>query len=322
MSEQPESTERVENFQREQIKLVDFNSYPLADVLPDLLKDRTLGKNIVFATDGYEDLITGGTARSEITAEILRANSGLIQPRVCKSQEQQAARTREKAEVFTPSWLCNHMNNHCDKEWFGRDGVFNVETDQGWTTNEEAVVFDPPKDWKEYVKSTRLEITCGEAPYLVSRYDAATGVLIPVGDRIGILDRKLRVVNENTKRQDDWLRWTLKAFQSVYGYEFQGDSLLLARANLLLTFTEYLKVRWARDATIDELNKIADVISWNLWQMDGLKCCPPFYEPAKENEQFCLFDISESKEESADSMIYDWEAKATVPYKNLKKRER
>lgn len=214
------------------------------------------------------------------------------------------------------------MNNHCDKEWFGRDGVFNVETNQGWTTNEEAVVFDPPKGWKEYVQSTRLEITCGEAPYLVSRYDAATGVLIPVGDRIGILDRKLRVVNENTTRQDDWLRWTLKAFQSVYGYEFQGDSLLLARANLLLTFTEYLKVRWARDATIDELNKIADVISWNLWQMDGLKCCPPFYEPAKENEQFCLFDISESKEESADSMIYDWEAKATVPYKNLKKRER
>ena len=168
MSEQPESTERVENFQREQIKLVDFNSYPLADVLPDLLKDRTLGKNIVFATDGYEDLITGGTARSEITEEILRANSGLIQPRVCKSQEQQAARTREKAEVFTPSWLCNHMNNHCDKEWFGRDGVFNVETNQGWTTNEEAVVFDPPKGWKEYVQSTRLEITCGEAPYLVS----------------------------------------------------------------------------------------------------------------------------------------------------------
>lgn len=322
MSEQPESTERVENFQREQIKLVDFNSYPLADVLPDLLKDRTLGKNIVFATDGYEDLITGGTARSEITAEILRANSGLIQPRVCKSQEQQAARTREKAEVFTPSWLCNHMNNHCDKEWFGRDGVFNVETDQGWTTNEEAVVFDPPKGWKEYVQSTRLEITCGEAPYLVSRYDAATGVLIPVGDRIGILDRKLRVVNENTTRQDDWLRWTLKAFQSVYGYEFQGDSLLLARANLLLTFTEYLKVRWARDATIDELNKIAVVISWNLWQMDGLKCCPPFYEPTNENEQFNLFEASCNKEKVADSMIFDWASKTPVLYKNLKKTEK
>ena len=320
MSEQPESTERVENFQREQIKLVDFNSYPLADVLPDLLKDRTLGKNIVFATDGYEDLITGGTARSEITAEILRANLGLIQPRVCKSQEQQAARTREKAEVFTPSWLCNHMNNHCDKEWFGRDGVFNVETDQGWTTNEEAVVFDSPKGWKEYVQSTRLEITCGEAPYLVSRYDAATGVLIPVGNRIGILDRKLRVVNENTKRQADWLRWTLKAFQSVYGYEFQGDNLLLARANLLLTFTEYLKVRWSRDATIGELNQVADVISWNLWQMDGLKCCPPFYEPTKENEQLNLFETSCNQEKVADSMIFDWASEIPVLYKNLKKR--
>ena len=126
-------------------------------------------------------------------------------------------------------------------------------------------------------------------------------------------------MNENTKRQADWIRWTLKAFQSVYGYEFQGDNLLLARANLLLTFTEYLKVRWSRDATIDELNKIADVISWNLWQMDGLKCCPPFYEPTNENEQFNLFEASCNQEKVADSMIFDWASKTPVLYKNLKR---
>ena len=42
-----------------------------------------------------------------------------------------------------------------------------------------------------------MEITCGEAPYLVSRYDVVKGEIIPVEDRIGILDRKLRVINEN-----------------------------------------------------------------------------------------------------------------------------
>ena len=157
------------------------------------------------------------------------------------------------------------------------------------------MVFDSTKGWKEYVQSTRLEITCGEAPYLVSRYDAATGVLIPVEDRIGILDRKLRAVSENTKRQDSWLRWTLKAFQSVYGYEFQGDNLLLARANLLLTFTEYLNARWARDATIGELNEIANVISWNLWQMDGIHDVIPYEgavcEQKKENEPHQILSL-------------------------------
>lgn len=295
-------------------KLIVFFSYPVSEVLPDLLMDRTTGRHIIFATDGYE----GYSKTDEITVDAVIK----INPRVTKTFEGQIARTREKAEVFTPSWLCNQMNNHCDKEWFGREGVFNVETEQGWTTNEEAVAFDSPKGWKEYVQSNRLEITCGEAPYLVSRYDAATGALIPVGDRIGILDRKLRVVKENTKRQADWLRWTLKAFQSVYGYEFQGDNLLLARANLLLTFTEYLKERWERDATIDELHGIADVISWNIWQMDGLKCSPPYYEPTKESEQLGLFDVLEKKEESVDSVIFDWVAKTTIPYKNLKKREK
>lgn len=56
--------------------------------------------------------------------------------------------------------------------------------------------------------SKRLEITCGEAPYIVSRYDAATGEIIPIERRIGILDRKLRVVNENTETEEDWLFWT------------------------------------------------------------------------------------------------------------------
>ena len=72
--------------------------------------------------------------------------------------------------------------------------------------------------------SRRLEITCGEAPYIASRYDAATGEIIPLERRIGILDRKLRIVNENATDEDEWFKWAFRAFQSVYGYEYQATT--------------------------------------------------------------------------------------------------
>lgn len=138
--------------------------------------------------------------------------------------------------------------------------------------------------------SRRLEITCGEAPYIVSRYDASTGESIEIKNRIGILDRKLRVVGENTDNEKDWLKWTKRAFQSVYGYEYQGDNLLIARINLLATFTEYLEDRWERRATLNELKTIANIISWNFWQMDGLTGTVPIGVPRNSMKQMSLFD--------------------------------
>lgn len=175
-----------------------------------------------------------------------------IQPRVEKAAEEQFARTRKKAEVFTPSWIANKMNNHCDEEWFGRKNAFNTETENGekWVTNQFPIQFDGKTTWKGYVDSRRLEITCGEAPYIVSRYDAATGKIIPIADRIGILDRKLRVVHENAADGEEWLKWAIRALQSSYGYEFQGDKLLIARVNVLVTFVENYTLRF--DSQPDE----------------------------------------------------------------------
>ena len=91
------------------------------------------------------------------------------------------------------------MNNHLDEEWFGRKDVFNQELDKSWKTKEETISLPEGKTWQQYVDSRRLEITCGEAPYIVSRYDASTGEMIePLKKRIGLLDRKLRIVNENS----------------------------------------------------------------------------------------------------------------------------
>lgn len=50
---------------------------------------------------------------------------------------------------------------------------------------------------------------------LASRYDAATA--IPVARRIGILDRKLRVVSENAATEEEWLKFATHAVQSTYG---------------------------------------------------------------------------------------------------------
>jgi hypothetical protein len=247
---------------------------------------------------------------------------------VLKNQEQQQARTRTKAEVFTPSWICNKMNNHCDEEWFGRSNVFNVETEQGWTVNTERILFKEPNDWKKYVDSRRLEITCGEAPYIVSRYDAATGEPIKISDRIGILDRKLRVVNENTDNEKDWFTWTLRAYQSVYGYEFQGDNLLIARINLLVTFVDYMQDAWNRKPTEKELQKIVNVIVWNFWQMDGMTGQIPFGKIKKaETAQYSIFDFIvsdelqndvETEQCDTDCRIFDWRSNKSITYKSMR----
>lgn len=309
-------------------KLIDLNTYLVSENLKALLKDKTTKKNIIFATSVYSSKGTPIKETEQITEEILKGFTQYeIQPRVLKNKEQQQERTRAKAEVFTPSWICNKMNNHCDEEWFGRKNVFNTEQEQGWLVNTEKVKFDTEDGWKKYVDSKRLEITCGEAPYIVSRYDAATGELLEIRQRIGILDRKLRVVNENTYSETEWFRWVLRAYQSVYGYEFQGDSLLIARINLLITFVDYMQDRWGRVPTEVELRKIVNVIVWNLWQMDGISGTIPFGKPKEEYHQFSLFDFvvaDESRKQDIEEpeevycRIYDWRSEKSLTYKSMK----
>ena len=291
-------------------KLIDLKSYPVNVVLNKLLQDKSTKKNIIFATDAYSEDNPVITATTPITKNLLLKMGLDIQPRVLKSQEQQAMRTRKKAEVFTPSWICNKMNNHCDEEWFGCKGIFNTETEQDWIVN-----------------TTRLEITCGEAPYLVSRYDTVTGELIPIERRIGILDRKLRVVNENTQSEQEWLKWVKHAYQSVYGYEFQGDNLLIARINLLVTFVDYMQDKWNRVPSEGELKTIANIIAWNIWQMDGIKGVVPFgmeEKVIKEYQQMSLFDITEENEkkkgnEHIECIIYDWRKRKSFIYNSMRK---
>lgn len=306
----------------EHISDVDISEQDILDydpeVLNQLLIDHTMSTksrneangssttvNIFWATSDYESaimddegkpIVEGFRYHDEIKPEnITGRHQRIIMPRVLKDKQLQVARSKDKAEVFTPSWVCNAQNNLIDEAWFGRKDVFNREViledgTHSWIPTEGNIAFpegDEQKTWQKYVTDTRLEITCGEAPYLVSRYDTTTGEPIPIHRRIGLLDRKLRVVSENTKTTGEWLNMARKAFMSTYGYEWQGDNLLLAREALLYTFIEYYMEKFnERDAFFnDRMVKnvpqrksvigIAYIISWNLWQMDGLKMVVP-----------------------------------------------
>ena len=211
-------------------------------VLEELLKDHTTGRNIIWATHDYEGLGKGYGYRDEIRPELITGeHSRVIRPRVLKSKEEQTGRVRGMAEVFTPAWVVKKM-------------VDAVEIDVG----------------------TRcLEITCGEAPFLVSRYDATTGNPIPRSKRVGVLDRKMEKVDRWRSVPKRWLDRVRLAYQTTYGYEWQGDSLLLARKNMFDTFIDHYRACFDRMPDEGLLKEFAEIVSWNLWQMDGLSYQPP-----------------------------------------------
>ena len=250
-------------------KLIDFSEPILRLVLPILLKDQTTGKNIIWAADPPPE--AGCGQMDEITMEQLDRIQ--LVPRVQKQLTEQKKRTKGKAEVFTPLWVVKKMADHAEQE-----------LNKG--------------NLKQFVHERCLEITCGEAPFLTSRYDPATGVSVAIPDRVGVLDRKLKAIRENEKDPIVQKAFMACAYQSIYGYEYQGDNLLLARVNLFLTFIENWAEMMKDPVAASWAIIIATRISWNIWQMDGLKDTVP------GTDTLCL--------------IYDWEENEEVTFRKIK----
>ena len=305
------------------------------DILSLLLKDHSSGRNIIWATDNYAQKGIGFQKGDTIeVSKVTGYNGNIIKPRITKSKKEQAERIRQKAEVFTPTWICNKQNNLVDSAWFGLNIVFNIENGKEWMETQDRIPFPTPsgKKWEDYIEDTCLEITCGEAPYLVSRYDAVTGEFIELPHRIGMLDRKLRVVAENTTTDTEWLKWVRIAFQNTYGFDWQGDNVLLARENLLLTYMDYYKARFGKEPSIDLLLEIAEILSWNIWQMDGLKFVIPESCIEADDGQLSFFVEKKHKpcpgclknDPFAHTGIYcrikDWKANKTVKFVSLLKK--
>jgi len=278
-------------------KIIDIRENSIdAEVLSVLLNDHSTGRNILWCTEDYVSLGEGYDFHDTIEVDkISGVNDGIIKPRIEKDKAAQELRSREKAEVFTPSWVCNVQNNLVDDAWFGISRRrFNTEKQDSWKTNYYPISFAnvKGKTWRDYVMATRMEVSCGEAPYLTTRYDTVTGKYIPVRCRVGLLDRKLRVILENVSNNDEWIEWALIAVQNIYGYDWQGDNVLLARENILYSVIE--SYHDAFDMMLDKeiITQFAEIISWNIWQMDGIKfVVPDSCHPVEENHyQLALFD--------------------------------
>ena len=249
-------------------------------ILDILLLDHTTSttkttKNIIWANENY---IQYGSkeysAKAQIKPDLITKSRGqLIMPRALKSRELQKERTKAKAEVFTPTWIVKKQNDEVDKDYQDDD----LET---------------------YVKRTWLEITCGEAPYMVSRYDMETGKIIPFTERVGFVDRKLRRINAEVEDKAEWQRLVEEAFKSSYGFEWSGDSLLLARENLLYTYRDYYYAKWLEEPLYGLFEDIAEIISYNVFQMDGLKYIIPLSEKKEKAicQQMSLFYDVEPEE--------------------------
>ena len=291
-------------------------------LLKKLLVDKATKKNIMWATDAYRALGAGYERNREMDEELITGmHADVIKTRARKAMEQQSERTKQHAEVFTPLWVVKKMVDHADEVWFGASDMFF----KGGERTEKVKFPEDGDGWQAYVDSRRMEITCGEAPYLATRYDVETGEAIPVERRIGILDRKLRVVTENAEGESEWLKWAYRALESTYGYEFQGDNLLIARVNVLMTFAEHLQARFERKPTERELIHAANIIVWNVWQMDGLSGTIPYCK-AEEGVQISLFELLDPEENARVAaetqphcMIYNWRSKQPVEYLSLKK---
>jgi hypothetical protein len=170
-------------------------------ILDILLLDRTTStpnspKNIIWATDNYVEYnATAYAATAQIKPELITGKRDfLIIPRALKTELLQKDRTRTRAEVFTPTWIVKKQNDTVDENYKNDD----LET---------------------YTHRKWLEITCGEAPYMASRYDMETGELVPIAERVGFVDRKLARINNETTDKAEWQRLVELAYKSSYGFE-------------------------------------------------------------------------------------------------------
>lgn len=285
-------------------------------LLDKLLVDKTTKRHILWGTNAYRERGERYANDCEIFVTLVLFNNlGVIKTRARKAFEQQVGRTKLHGEVATPLWVCNKMIDAIDCEWFGiehlpKDVWQHIDT----------LFQQTKKSWKKYVDNKRLEIACGEAPYLIQRYDGTNGMMISVEERTGILDRKLHVVSAYATTQEEWIHWAIRAVEATFGYEYQGDNLLIARVNVIKTFIEFYTYKWNEIPHIKLLNQLITKITWNLWQMDGLTGAIPCYMDSIEETS--LFDELIRTVTQPLCKVYDWRnMKKSILFSAMKGRQ-
>ena len=211
-----------------------------ADLLKILLKDRTTKKNIVWATHSYELLGKGFAPSDRITpSKVTGAYANLIQPRSEKSKYEQKDRTKIRAEVFTPTWLVEKQNGYVEAEL-------------------EAL------DLEGYIQACWLEITCGEAPYMVTRYDTVTGEEIPLAERVGFVDRKLKRISREVSDEATFYDLVKEAYRASSGFDWSDISPTIFGAVFESTLNpETRKSGGMHYTSIENIHKVIDPLFLN-----------------------------------------------------------
>lgn len=265
-----------------------------------LLKDHTTRKNIKWGTNSYINHGYSFQDDQEIKIDLITGwYEGFIRPRVDKDLDIQLERQRNRAEVFTPSW------------------VIKLQVDAALEDMENLPLAD-------FIQTKWLEITCGEAPYMVNRYDMETGEVISLKDRAGFIDVKFKKLNEAIESEEEWLKLAVEIYKASYGYEYQGDSLLLARENLILTFIDNYFYMFGAFPSERLLLEITKIVSLNIFQMDGLTYEVPYSDGGTEGfgTQLSLFEEIETEENITPKLsnIKLWGIDKTIEFKLLSER--
>ena len=280
---------------------IDQTTQDIDNLLKTLLKDKTTQRNIVWASQSYEGMGKAFCSDQPMQRNLLVGkHQSIVQPRVAKHARKQEQRTRSSGEVFTPPWLVDKQVSAVLAEW-------------------------KEMPLKEWVALRWLELACGEAPYIVTRYDSVTGDSIPVPKRVGCLDRKLQRISQEVTSEKEFIKLAKVAYESTYGYELQGDSLLLARENLLLSFCEHYEHKFGILPTIKAVKAIANIIVYNIFQMNGLTKRTPYSDRSVKEVQMNLFDIETdgtlAPQGDMLTVVKDWKHKKLVTIESISKGE-
>lgn len=271
-----------------------------APVVPSLLIDRTMTatsgsrRGLVFGTGRYAGFDSGYATADALT---------------------QAKVTGEASAVLAlrpdpiPAWAVNAAMNRLDRAFFGRD-AFDAESadHRDWTPTGRVIRHRGEGfDWKDYVTRKVLDASCGAAEMLATAWD--TGASVPVGRRVGALDRKLRLVCERSHSRREWEAWVRRAYRSTYAYDADGILVLTARTNLVADYVDHYRLKWESDPPAKSLSSIAAIVSWNVWQMDGATCRVPCPSGARQGS---LFGVATGDGADAaggvECLVMDWEA--------------
>lgn len=265
-----------------------------------LLKDYTTGSNIKWGTDSYNNHGYSFRDDQEITLDLITGwYDGFIRPRADKGIDVQLERQRNKAEVFTPSW------------------VIKLQVDAALEDMKNLPLID-------FIQTKWLEITCGEAPYMVNRYDMNTGAIIPLKERAGFIDIKFKKLNNKIENEKEWMKLALEIYKASYGYEYQGDSLLLARENLLLTFIDNFFYKYGAFPDNKLILEVSKIVSLNVFQMDGLTYEIPYSDGGEQENgtQLNLFEEIEAEEKKEPQLakVKLWNKNKIIDFKDIIER--